>query len=65
MKLAWSWGDNLPTSYLVQEYQDPVTGQYLADLGVQVVELFSWNELPRFLWAINPTEGRLSTSRTR
>lgn len=47
-------GDNLPTSYLVQENKDPVTGQYLADLGVQVIELFSWNELPRFLWQLNP-----------
>ncbi len=39
-------GGNLPMSYLVQEHNDPVTGEYLARIGVQVIELFSWNELP-------------------
>ncbi len=33
-------------SYLVQEHNDPVTGEYLARIGVRVIELFSWNELP-------------------
>ncbi len=46
MKLGWSWAANLPMSYLVQEHNDPVTGEYLARIGVQMIELFSWNELP-------------------
>ena len=46
--------DAMPTSYLVQESTDPVTRRYLASLEVEVVELFSWNELPRFLRSINP-----------
>jgi hypothetical protein len=47
-------GENLPTSYLVQEHKDPVTGEYLARIGVEVIELFGWNELPRFLHQLNP-----------
>jgi hypothetical protein len=46
--------EHLPTSYLVQEYRHSVMAQYLAELGVEVIELFSWNELPGFLRAINP-----------
>jgi hypothetical protein len=38
----------------VQEQLDPVTRRYLESLGVQVVELFSWNNLPQFLYDINP-----------
>jgi hypothetical protein len=47
-------GDNMPMSYLLQEFADPLTQRYLESLKVEVVELFSWNELPRFLRAINP-----------
>jgi hypothetical protein len=47
-------GDAMPTSYLVQQRIDPVMREYLESLDVKVVELFSWNELPRFLHAINP-----------
>jgi len=50
-------GDHLPTSYLVQEHKDPVTGEYLAQLGVEVIELFSWNELPHFLHQLNSAAG--------
>jgi len=48
-------GDAMPTSYLVQQRTDPVTSRYLQALDVEVIELFSWNELPRFLRDINPT----------
>jgi hypothetical protein len=41
------------SSYLVQQRVDPVMREYLGSLDVKVVELFSWNELPRFLRAIN------------
>jgi hypothetical protein len=47
-------GDAMPTSYLVQAPVDPVMREYLESLDVKVVELFSWNELPGFLHAINP-----------
>lgn len=47
-------GDAMPTSYLVQQRVDPVMRGYLRSLDVEVVELFTWNELPRFLRAINP-----------
>jgi hypothetical protein len=47
-------GVNMPTSYLVQEYADPVTQRYLESLKVEIIRLFSWNELPGFLRAINP-----------
>jgi hypothetical protein len=47
-------GDAMPTSYLIQERVDAVMREYLQSLDVKVVELFSWNELPRFLRAINP-----------
>jgi hypothetical protein len=47
-------GEAMPTSYLVQERTDPVTRRYLKSLAVEVVNLFSWNELPAFLEAINP-----------
>lgn len=47
-------GDAMPTSYLIQERVNPVLRRYLQSLDVTVVELFSWNELPRFLHAINP-----------
>jgi hypothetical protein len=47
-------GDAMPTSYLVQQRVDPVMREYLGSLDVKVVELFSWNELPGFLRAINP-----------
>jgi hypothetical protein len=47
-------GDAMPTSYLVQQRVDPVMRGYLRSLEVEVVELFTWNELPRFLRAINP-----------
>lgn len=47
-------GDHLPSSYLVQQWVDPVTVRYLHSLGVEVIELFSWNYLPRFLQDINP-----------
>jgi hypothetical protein len=47
-------GDAMPTSYLVQQRVDPVMREYLQSLDVKVIELFSWNELPRFLRAINP-----------
>jgi hypothetical protein len=47
-------GDHLPNSYLVQQWVDPVTVRYLRSLGVEVIELFSWNYLPRFLQDINP-----------
>ena len=47
-------GDAMPTSYLVQQRVDPVMRGYLRSLDVEVVELFTWNELPRFLHAINP-----------
>jgi hypothetical protein len=50
-------GDNMPMSYLVQEHKDPVTAEYLARIGVQVIELFRWNELPRFLHQLNPAAG--------
>lgn len=48
-------GDAMPASYLVQQHVDPVTLGYLRSLDVEVIELFSWNELPRFLAAINPS----------
>lgn len=48
-------GEDMPTSYLVQEHADPVTERYLESLKVEIVNLFSWNELPRFLRAINPS----------
>lgn len=51
-------GDALPTSYLVQQQLDPVTRRYVQSLGVEVVELFSWNNLPRFLHDINPSTQR-------
>jgi hypothetical protein len=47
-------GDGMPTSYLVQQRVDPVMREYLESLDMKVVELFTWNELPRFLRAINP-----------
>jgi SIR2-like domain len=47
-------GEAMPTSYLVQEHTDPVTQRYLESLDVETISLFSWNELPRFLRAINP-----------
>jgi hypothetical protein len=47
-------GDHLPRSYLVQQRVDPVTVRYLRSLGVEVIELFSWNYLPRFLQDVNP-----------
>jgi hypothetical protein len=47
-------GDNLPTSYVVQQHLDAVTRRYVESLGVEVVELFSWNNLPQFLHEINP-----------
>lgn len=47
-------GDHTPTSYVVQQRVDPVTSRYLQSLDVEAVELFSWNELPRFLRDINP-----------
>jgi hypothetical protein len=50
-------GDAMPTSYLVQQRVDPVMREYLQSLDVKVIELFSWNELPRFLRAINPEAG--------
>lgn len=50
-------GSNMPASYLVQEHKDPITEEYLAHIGVQVIELFSWNELPRFLHQLNPAVG--------
>lgn len=50
-------GSNMPASYLVQENRDPITEEYLAQIGVQVIELFSWNELPRFLHQLNPAVG--------
>jgi hypothetical protein len=31
-----------------------VTVRYLRSLGVEVIELVSWNYLPRFLQDINP-----------
>jgi DNA-binding response OmpR family regulator len=46
-------GDAMPTTCLIQERVDPVMRRYLQSLDVTVVELFSWNELPRFLHAIN------------
>jgi len=48
-------GEHLPPSYLVQQRTDSVTRRYLRALGVEVVELFSWNDLPQFLQDINPT----------
>jgi hypothetical protein len=51
-------GDSLPTSYLVQQERNPVTASYLHDPGVQVIEVFSWNQLPRFFWALNPRSPR-------
>jgi hypothetical protein len=47
-------GDAMPTSYLVQQQLDSVTRSYLNSLNVETIELFSWNELPRFLRDINP-----------
>jgi hypothetical protein len=47
-------GESMPTSYLIQERLDRVTARYLAELGVEVIELFSWNELPGFLRRLNP-----------
>ena len=47
-------GEAMPMSYLVQERTDPITRRYLKSLAVEVITLFSWNELPRFLRAINP-----------
>ncbi len=47
-------GGDLPISYLVQQHLDPVTKRYVESLGVEVIELFSWNNLPRFLHDINP-----------
>jgi hypothetical protein len=47
-------GEAMPTSYLVQEHLDPVTQRYLESLDVETISLFSWNELPRLLQAINP-----------
>jgi hypothetical protein len=46
--------DAMPTSFLVQQHLDPVTRRYVESLGVEVVELFTWNELPEFLRSINP-----------
>lgn len=47
-------GENLPDSYLVQQWVSPLVRRYLENLGVKVVELFTWNELPAFLQRINP-----------
>jgi hypothetical protein len=47
-------GDDMPTSFVVQQHLDPVTRRYLESLSVEVVELFSWNNLPQFLHDINP-----------
>lgn len=47
-------GEGMPVSYLVQEHADAVTRRYLKSLAVEVINLFSWNQLPGFLVAINP-----------
>jgi SIR2-like domain len=47
-------GEAMPISYLVQEHTDPVTPRYLRSLAVEVISLFSWNQLPAFLQALNP-----------
>ena len=47
-------GEAMPQSYLVQARLDAVTRSYVESLGVDVIELFSWNRLPAFLHAINP-----------
>jgi hypothetical protein len=47
-------GDNMPTSYPLQQRTDPIMREFLESLNVSVVELFSWNELPRFPHAIDP-----------
>jgi hypothetical protein len=47
-------GGNLPTSYLVQRRLDSVTRRYVNSLGVEVIELFTWNDLPQFIQGINP-----------
>lgn len=52
---------DLPASYLVQQRTDAVTTRYLGSLGVKVIELFSWNELPRFLRDINPDQNPASS----
>ena len=44
-----------PTSFVVQGRQDPVYDAYLRSLGVNTITLNSWDELPDFLEAINPS----------
>jgi hypothetical protein len=48
-------GEAMPASFLVQQRVDPVTRAYLSSLDVETVELFTWNQLPGFLQAINPS----------
>jgi len=57
-------GEHLPPSYLVQQRTDAVTRRYLRALGVEVVELFSWNALPQFLHDINPSGAAPATAAT-
>lgn len=49
-------GASMPASYLVQGPVNRVREAYLRSLDVNVVSLGSWNLLPTFLTALDPTE---------
>lgn len=46
----------MPVSYLVQGPVNRVREAYLRSLDVNVVSLGTWNLLPAFLTALDPTE---------
>jgi hypothetical protein len=48
-------GSNMPASYLVQGRPNRVRDSYLRSLDVNVISLGTWNLLPAFLYAINPS----------
>jgi SIR2-like domain len=50
-------GENMPSSYLVQQRPNPVMERYLASLEVETIALESWNWMPALLDAINPASG--------
>ncbi|MBA2266243.1 MAG: SIR2 family protein [Chloroflexi bacterium] len=50
-------GENMPSSYLVQQRPNPVMERYLASLQVETIALESWNWMPALLDAINPASG--------
>lgn len=48
-------GGQLPPSYTVQGRFDQTTDDYYRSRGINVVWLGTWDLLPSFLWAVNPT----------